>query len=101
MADVWILVNGDGEGEDSWKSDVRAVVLPNHRVIAKNDGYKELLEMQIDDAKQFFQDDNDSGSISSEVLFEYLEGLHKNFHHLGMTIPIEEAREYVKLSGGL
>ena len=30
MADVWIMTNGVGEGEEAWKSGVQAVVLPNH-----------------------------------------------------------------------
>jgi len=101
MADVWILVNAAEEGEDSWKSNVKAVVLPSHKILAKQDGDKELLQMQIDDATQFYQEDGNSGDVPSEMLFEYLEGLHKSPYHLGFTVPVEDAREYVKLSGGL
>jgi hypothetical protein len=91
MADVWIMTSDAGEGEEAWKSGVQVVVLPNRKVIAKNDMDKELIEEQIKEA----------GDISIDELFYYLEGLHKSPYHLGATVPMEEAREYVKLSGGM
>ena len=100
MADVWILTNGSGEGKDAWKSGVKAVILPNHKIIAKTAGTKELLEAQIEEVHEFYHAAGHSGKIPSEQLFEYLEGLHQNMYHIGFVVPVEEAREYIKLSGG-
>ena len=101
MADVWIMTNGMGEGEEAWKSGVQVVVLPNHKVITKNDMDKKLIEEQIKEAQQRYEYAGSSGPIPTDELFYYLEGLHKSPYHLGSVVPIEEAKEYVKLSGGM
>ena len=99
MADVWIMTSDMGEG--GWQSGVQVVVLPNRKVLAKNDMDKELIEEQIKEAQERYERAGSSGSIPTDELFYYLEGLHKSPYHLGAVVPIEEAREYVKLSGGL
>ena len=48
MADVWIMTSDMGEG--GWQSGVQVVVLPNRKVLAKNDMDKELIEEQIKEA---------------------------------------------------
>lgn len=102
MADVWIMTNGVGEGEEAWKSGVQAVILPNRRVIAKSNEDKNLLEEQIEEAQERYNKyGGGSGEIPIDKLFDYLEGLHTSPYHLGFVVPVEEAREYVKLSGGL
>ena len=99
MADVWIMTSDMGEG--GWQSGVQVVVLPNRKVLAKNDMDKELIEEQIKEAQERYEHAGSSGPIPTDELFYYLEGLHKSPYHLGAVVPIEEAREYVKLSGGI
>ena len=101
MADVWVMSDGTGEGEEAWKSGVQAVVFPNHKIIAQSDMDKRLLQEQIEEAQRFWQQDGNEGEISTEALFDYLGGLHTSPYHGGFVTSIEEAREYVKLCGGL
>ena len=101
MADVWIMHNNIGEGEDYWKSHVLAVVLRNHKVIAKDDEDKELLEYDIKMAQSRYERAGRSGNMPTEDLFRYLSGLHQKIYYSGSIVSIEDAREYVKLSGGM
>ena len=101
MANVWIMHNNVGEGEEYWKSHIVAVVLPNHKVIAKDDEDKELLEYDIKQMQSRYERSGRSGNMPTEVLFDYLTGLHNKIYYSGSTISMEKAREYVKLSGGM
>ena len=53
MADVWVMSDGTGDGEEAWKSGVQAVVFPNHKIIAQSDMDKRLLQEQIEEAQRF------------------------------------------------
>ena len=93
--------NNVGEGEEYWKSHIVAVVLPNHKVIAKDDEDKELLEYDIKQMQSRYERAGRSGNMPTEDLFNYLNGLHRKIYYSGSIVSIEDAREYVKLSGGL
>jgi len=101
MTNVWILTNAASEDPDDWKTKIAAVVLPNKKVISKYEDYIDLLTQQIKEAQEFWEEDGNTGLADIEIIYEYLDALHTSPYHLGGVVSIEEAKEYVKLSGGI
>jgi len=110
MPDVWLWA-GNSNFDDEWKSGVHAVVLPNNKVLAKNSSTRKYLEELIEFAKENYEnwDENDEDLKEytkpplQEHIFgtlNYMVGQRSTYSYTGVH-SIEEAREYVKASGGL
>ena len=100
MAEVFILVDASG-GEQTWKENVKAVVLPSHKVITKDRTTKLFLMSHIYEAQSFWEQEGNTGKVPAEKLYNFLTAMNCTPVRLGGTASSEDAREYMKLSGGL
>ncbi len=100
MAKVWIMVDASGDDPDEWKSNVKAVVLSNKKILAKTDSIKSNLEETIAIIQESWEEGN-SGDIPVDNFYEALDRMNQSPWHLGGVVSSDEAREYVKLSGGI
>ena len=75
-------------------------VLGNRKIIAKDDSYKDSLESDFEAADTIWAEQNND-PMPAEQLFGFLNAIHKNPYSIGMTMSAEEAREFVKETGGL
>ena len=100
MADVWILADAR-DGGDSWKSNVKAVVLPSKKVISRSKRFSSLISKQISMAESMWAGaTDDNSSITTEAMYNALNRWHGNPYSMGVIVPVEDAREYIKQSGG-
>ena len=100
MSDIFLLVDAS-EGKDTWKENVKAAVLPSHKVITKDKTMKLSLMSNIREAQSFWEEEGNTGKVPTEKLYNFLTAMNGNPLRLGGTTSSEDAREYVKLSGGL
>ncbi len=97
MADVWVLTSIKNFDADL---ELDAVVLGNRKILSKNEGTKEMLESDFKAADNIWAEQNE-GPMPSNELFSFLNVIHKNPQGIGQIMPVEDARELVKKSGGL
>ena len=100
MSDVFLLVDAS-KGDDTWKENVKAAVLPSHKVLTKDRTTKLFLMSHIYEAQSFWEKEGNTGKIPTETLYNFLTAMNPTPLRFGGTTSAEEAREYIKLSGGL
>jgi hypothetical protein len=100
MADVWLLVDlGEGNGE--WKNNIKAAVLPNKKVLGAPSVTGHINKVIKDAEKLWNLHHSEEGEVPMERIYGSLGTSYKNHKNMGIVIPLEEAREYIKQSGGL
>ena len=104
-SDVFILVTPDHDSnevdEDTGYGaikDVQGVVLPSRKILGEA---KKHLQMQLDDAQRFWEDDGNSGDVPISQLYRYLVRMNMSIYSPGWIVSTDKARELIKKSGGL
>jgi len=102
-SDVFILVTPDHDSnevdEDTGYGaikEVNGVVLPSRKILGEA---KKHLQMQLDDAQRFWEDDGNSGDVPISQLYRYL--VRMSIYSPGWIVSTDKARELIKKSGGL
>jgi len=95
--DIFVLVTPDFANAGVAK-DIQGVVLPSKKTLGRD---KDFLKIQVDEAQQYWQEDGNSGDIPTDVLYRYLSQMNMSAYRAGWVLPVDEARELVKKSGGL
>ena len=103
--DVFILVTPDHDSNDVDEDtgygaikEVDGVVLPSKKVLGRS---KEHLQIQIDDAQRFWEDDGNAGDVPISQLYRYLVRMNMSIYSPGWIVSTDKARELIKNSGGL
>ena len=104
-SDVFILVTPDHDSnevdEDTGYGaikEVNGVVLPSRKILGEA---KKHLQMQLDDAQRFWEDDGNSGDVPISQLYRYLVRMNMSIYSPGWIVSTDKARELIKKSGGL
>jgi len=89
---------GDGADQDKEAKRIDGVVLSSRKILGPG---KDHLEMNITDAQRFWEADGNSGEVSLEKLFGYLLHMNLSAYRMGILLPIDDAREFIKEGGGI
>jgi len=100
MADVFLIVDL-GEGNGAWKNNVKAAVLPNKKVLGPPSITGHINKVIKDAEKLWNSYHPEEGEIPMERIYGRLGMSYKNHKSSGIVVTLEEAREYIKQSGGL
>lgn len=97
---VFILYkpNHDSNSPDNEVKEIQGVVLPSRKILGQ---HKQHLEMNMTDAKRYWEEDGNSGEIPLEELFTYLLHMNGGAYSTGILLPTNDAREFVKKGGGI
>ena len=96
--DVFVLVTPDFDKGEGFAKEIQGVVLPSRRVIGRD---KEYLQTQIKNAQDVWEAEGNSDDIPIEELYSSLARMNMSAYHPGWILPIDEAKELIKNSGGL
>jgi len=97
--DVFVLVTPDHDSDEQGAvKDVQGVVLPSKKVLG---GAKDYLQMHVDDAQKYWEEDGNSGDIPIDRLYRYLVRMTMSAYSPGWLMSADDARQLIKRSGGL